>query len=104
MNQVHTIIGELQAELVFSISVSFSFKVYWLKDGKEIERHSDPNIIIANDGSLILSAARLSDSGSYTCEARNIASKRTTDPAHILVYGTSLNWSEFFKENYAYKK
>jgi leucine-rich repeat transmembrane protein FLRT len=52
----------------------------------------DSNIILANDGSLIISAARLIDSGNYTCEAHNIAQRRATDPAIITVYGQlSLN-------------
>lgn len=44
-------------------------------------------MILANDGSLIISAARVSDSGNYSCEARNVANRRKTDPAQITVYG-----------------
>uniref|UniRef100_F1KSM2 Netrin receptor UNC5 n=1 Tax=Ascaris suum TaxID=6253 RepID=F1KSM2_ASCSU len=69
-------------------------ELFWLKDGREIERQSDSNIIIANDGSLIISAARLSDSGNYTCEARNVANKRSTDPAQITVYVDG-QWAEW---------
>ncbi|KAK0397789.1 hypothetical protein QR680_002271 [Steinernema hermaphroditum] len=61
-------------------------EIFWLKDGKQIERSVDSNIILANDGSLIISAVRLLDSGNYTCEARNIASRRSTEPAEINVY------------------
>uniref|UniRef100_A0A0R3S4P9 Netrin receptor UNC5 n=1 Tax=Elaeophora elaphi TaxID=1147741 RepID=A0A0R3S4P9_9BILA len=69
-------------------------EVFWIKDGKEIERQTDSNMIIANDGSLIISAARLSDSGNYTCEARNIANKRFSDPAQIVVYVNG-EWAEW---------
>ncbi|VDK44340.1 unnamed protein product [Anisakis simplex] len=71
-------------------------ELFWLKDGHEIEKRTDSNIIIANDGSLIISAARLTDSGNYTCEARNIANKRITDPALITVYASGLSY-RFFK-------
>ncbi|VDN20210.1 unnamed protein product [Gongylonema pulchrum] len=69
-------------------------EVFWMKDGNEIERQSDPNMIIANDGSLIISAARLSDSGNYTCEARNAANRRSTNPAQIVVYVNG-QWAEW---------
>ncbi|VDM78456.1 unnamed protein product [Strongylus vulgaris] len=58
----------------------------WLKDGLELEKSVDSNVIYANDGSLIISAARLRDSGNYTCEATNIANRRSTDPVTLSVY------------------
>lgn len=73
---------------ILLVAISDLMQVFWIKDGKEIERQTDSNLIIANDCSLIISAARFSDSGNYTCEARNIANKRFSDPAQIVVYGT----------------
>lgn len=70
-------------------------QIFWLKDGREIERRADSNVILANDGSLIISSARVSDSGNYSCEARNVANKRRTDPAQISVYGESERLSFF---------
>ena len=60
-------------------------QLIWLKDGQEVKK--DANVILGSDGSLIISAARLSHSGNYTCEAHNIANRRTTDPAQLNVYG-----------------
>ena len=67
-----------------------NLQVVWLKNGVEVERGADPNVIVANDNSLIISAARVSDTGNYTCEARNIANRRSTDPAHIKISGKCL--------------
>ncbi|CAJ0600793.1 unnamed protein product [Cylicocyclus nassatus] len=69
----------------------------WIKDGVELEKNVDSNIIYANDGSLIISAARLRDSGNYTCEAANIANRRTTEPAALGVYvnGGWSSWSSW---------
>lgn len=63
------------------------FQVYWLKDGREIEARADPNVIIAHDGSLIVAAARVSDSGLYTCGARNVANHRLSQPANVTIFG-----------------
>ncbi|KAK6034395.1 hypothetical protein COOONC_28104, partial [Cooperia oncophora] len=68
----------------------------WIKDGVELEKSADSNVIYGNDGSLIISAARLSDSGNYTCEAVNIANRRTTDPATLSVYGGYLLIQRFY--------
>ncbi|CAJ0931334.1 unnamed protein product, partial [Mesorhabditis belari] len=72
-------------------------QVIWLKDGQPIEQGADSNIIYGNDGSLILSAARLSDSGAYACEATNIATKRVTDTAQLTVYvdGQWSDWAQW---------
>uniref|UniRef100_A0A7E4UX97 Netrin receptor UNC5 n=1 Tax=Panagrellus redivivus TaxID=6233 RepID=A0A7E4UX97_PANRE len=71
--------------------------VIWMKNGAEIKPNDDPNLIIANDGNLIISAPRLSDSGHYHCEARNIANKRVTEDVEITVYvdGEWSPWSSF---------
>ncbi|KAI1725123.1 ZU5 domain-containing protein [Ditylenchus destructor] len=81
-------------------------EILWRKDGHEIrppdeQRSSqkfsqeqsseaapllDPNLILASDGSLIISATRLADSGNYTCEAVNVANRRATDPAEIVIF------------------
>lgn len=65
-------------------------QIFWSKDGREINRETDSNLILANDGSLIISATRITDSGNYTCEARNLANRRISDPAEVVVYGTFL--------------
>lgn len=84
-------------------------RVFWLRNGEEISRFPSPssslfssvprspawrcrgddsNVILANDGSLILSAARLTDTGNYTCGARNAATKRLSPTAHLHIYGS----------------
>ncbi|CAP37084.2 Protein CBR-UNC-5 [Caenorhabditis briggsae] len=64
----------------------------WYKDGVVVQ--PDANVIRASDGSLIMSAARLSDSGNYTCEATNVANSRRTDPVEVQIYVDG-GWSEW---------
>lgn len=47
----------------------------------------DTNLIISNDGNLIISQARLSDVGNYSCGAQNVVGRRLSDPALLSVYG-----------------
>ncbi|CAD5219092.1 unnamed protein product [Bursaphelenchus okinawaensis] len=72
-------------------------EVFWLKDGHELSEDHDSNLILANDGSLIISSTRLTDSGNYTCEARNLANRRVTEPAELVVFvdGDWSPWSSW---------
>lgn len=61
-----------------------------MKDDKEIEPKVDKNLIIAHDGALIIAIARLTDSGNYTCGARNLASHRLSQTVTVTIYGKVL--------------
>ena len=45
--------------------------VYWKRNGRKIDASKDKNYMITNEGHLILVAARLSDTGNYTCVGSN---------------------------------
>ncbi|XP_064636504.1 netrin receptor UNC5C-like isoform X2 [Lineus longissimus] len=72
-------------------------EVFWLKDGRVINTKTQNNFIISNEGNLILTQARLSDMGNYTCGAQNVASKRLSEPARLTVYvnGAWSTWSQW---------
>lgn len=62
-------------------------KVFWIKDGENIDVLKDINFIISNEGNLIISQARFSDLGNYTCGAQNVANRRLSESAFLTVFG-----------------
>ena len=62
-------------------------RVYWVQNGRKIDPAQDKNFLVTAEGHLIVVAAKLTDSGNYSCVAENIASTRTSDSAAITVYG-----------------
>ncbi|ESO01222.1 hypothetical protein HELRODRAFT_174767 [Helobdella robusta] len=72
-------------------------KVYWIKDGVDLDIDSDTNLIQTSEGSLIISQLRIHDNGNYTCAAYNMAGKRLSDVAtlRVIVNGGWTAWSSW---------
>jgi hypothetical protein len=67
--------------------------VRWLKNDSPLDP-SDRRLIISNEGSLLINQVQLIDSANYTCVAENLAGKRTSDSAELIVR-QNLGWSEW---------
>jgi len=65
-------------------------QIFWQLNGQRLDVASDTNLIISNDGNLIVSQARLRDAGNYSCGAQNIVGRRLSDPARLSVFGIYL--------------
>lgn len=70
-----------------NVLVVFIVQTFWLKNGEQIDAGREINYIITSEGDLIINQARLSDQANYTCGAENIAARRLTDPAVLMVHG-----------------
>lgn len=61
-------------------------QVFWLKDNVEINT-KDGYYIVSNTGDLLISQTKLRDMGNYTCGAKNLAARRLSESASLIVYG-----------------
>ena len=67
--------------------------VYWEKDGWRVDT-TDNHYLQTTEGNLIINTALMSDTGNYTCMAENIAARRKSETASVIVYGEMIGGSE----------
>ncbi|XP_067629271.1 netrin receptor unc-5 isoform X2 [Eurosta solidaginis] len=71
-------------------------KVTWFKNNSPIQNDNDHGIAVSNDDTTItFDVITLQDMANYTCSAENVAGKRTSDSAVLIVYvnGGWSSWS-----------
>jgi netrin receptor unc-5 len=67
--------------------------VFWLKNGIAMDK-TNKRVFVSHEGGLLVNDIRLSDNANYTCIAENLAGKRTSDSA-ILVVTENKGWSDW---------
>lgn len=60
-------------------------RIYWLRNGQPLQ--TDTSILVSSEGHLLISQARIQDTGNYTCVAENLVAKRQATAAQITVFG-----------------
>jgi leucine-rich repeat transmembrane protein FLRT len=64
-------------------------EISWLKDGEPLKFAPDQDhvLIQSSEGHLIFPQVRVQDVGNYSCVAQNVAARRISDPAQLLIQG-----------------
>ncbi|XP_055334826.1 protein sax-3-like [Paramacrobiotus metropolitanus] len=59
-------------------------KITWKRDGVELKLTG--RFVLMDDGNLLITGTKLSDTGSYTCLAENVAGSRESPPSALVVF------------------
>jgi len=68
-----------------------TLQTFWLKNNEQIDALNEINYIITSEGDLIINRVELDHQANYTCGAQNIANRRLSEPAVLLVHGTHVH-------------